>query len=212
MGDLLTTSGAEISDCGTYRYSLWRAWAPLLPTCVFAMLNPSTADATEDDPTIRRCIGFARREGCGRLVVVNLYSLRSTDPRVLGRHPYPNGPYAARIIAETLSAADGPVICAWGSDPAARDQAGFMLDLIRAYGKVPMCLGQNKDGQPKHPLYLRVDAPLVPLAPSDRLPSSTPPPAQRAAHGGPDTKGLELPDLSEVQRAGQAIRGDESDG
>ena len=58
-------SGAIISACGQYRYHLWRRWDELLPTMVWVMLNPSTADATEDDPTIRRCIGFAKREGCG---------------------------------------------------------------------------------------------------------------------------------------------------
>jgi hypothetical protein len=155
-------TGAVISQCGTYRYRLWRQWADG-PTCVFVMLNPSTADAEIDDPTIRRCIGFAKREGCGRLDVVNLYSLRATDPTELGRHPYPNGPDAARHNAETLVAANGPVICGWGADPAARSQSGYMLDLIAAAGKTPMCLGQTKTGAPKHPLYLKGTATLSAL-------------------------------------------------
>lgn len=76
--------GAVISDDGRYRYRLWRTWAPELPRMAWIMLNPSTADAEVDDPTIRRCVGFAKREGCGGIEVVNLYAYRSTDPSVLG--------------------------------------------------------------------------------------------------------------------------------
>ena len=79
MNDLFKTSSAVLSECGLYRYRLDRRWADG-PTCGFIMLNPSTADAEVDDPTIRRCIGFAKREACGALIVVNIYPLRATKP------------------------------------------------------------------------------------------------------------------------------------
>jgi len=81
---------AVLSDCGTYRYSLTRRWSPG-PLLGWVMLNPSRADALVDDPTIRRCVGFARRWGFAGIVVRNLYALRATDPRELSRHPAPVG-------------------------------------------------------------------------------------------------------------------------
>lgn len=85
--------GADISACGAYRYRLDRLGALLGRGAVnFVMLNPSTADAEQDDPTIRRCLGYAFRWGFARLIVTNLYALRSTDPRALWEHPDPIGP------------------------------------------------------------------------------------------------------------------------
>lgn len=161
MLDLLTKSDAVISPCGVYRYRLSREWAEG-PSCLFVMLNPSTADASEDDPTIRRCVGFAKREGCGRVEVVNLYALRATDPTTLARHPFPHGPEEPRHTAEAIREATGPVICAWGADPSAREAVSGMLALIKAAGHAPMCLGVTKAGAPRHPLYLKADAPLIP--------------------------------------------------
>jgi hypothetical protein len=85
------TATAVLSDCGTYRYRLGRRWAEG-PVDVWIMLNPSTADATVDDRTIRRCMEFSRRWGAGALVVGNLFALRATDPAELVRHPDPIGP------------------------------------------------------------------------------------------------------------------------
>jgi hypothetical protein len=76
-------SGAELSACRTYRYRLWRQWDADLAPVVWVMLNPSTADESADDPTIRKCIGFAQRWGYGGIEVVNLYAYRSPDPRQL---------------------------------------------------------------------------------------------------------------------------------
>lgn len=151
---------AIISHCGRHRYLLTREWAPG-PTATFIMLNPSTADASEDDPTIRRCVGFAKREGYGRLAVVNLYSMRATDPAEVRRAMWPNGPDAAQHLAAALSAADGPVICAWGADPVAIGRRDLVLGMVRDAGKTPMCLGMSKHGAPRHPLYLPGDTPLV---------------------------------------------------
>lgn len=88
MSAYIVTS-ASIS--GDYRYRLGRAWAGG-PTCTFIMLNPSTADADQDDPTIRRCVGFAKALGCGALEVVNLYAYRATNPRDLLRQDERVGP------------------------------------------------------------------------------------------------------------------------
>jgi hypothetical protein len=86
-----TERGCVLSPDGLYRYLLWRTWNPKANTMVWLMLNPSTADAMNDDPTIRRCIGFAQREGCGSIQVLNLYALRATKPKHLFDHPDPEG-------------------------------------------------------------------------------------------------------------------------
>lgn len=145
---------ARISDCGQYRYTLWRRWDVTLPLVVFVMLNPSTADGETDDPTIRRCIGFARTWGYGAVHVVNLYAWRARDPRELRTAEDPVGPDNDRTLAEYGN--DGvPLIAAWGvnADPARVAHVlkidGF--DRLRA-------LGATKDGHPRHPLYVRGDA------------------------------------------------------
>lgn len=157
---------AEISPCGQYRYTLKRS--PLSPypdrgTAVFCMLNPSTADATTDDPTIRRCRGFADYWGCNGIVVVNLYALRSTDPRGLWNHADPVGPdndFWLRSVARDC----GTVVCAWGAN-ARPDRVRQVVELLRSVGAQIRCLGQTKDGAPRHPLYIRADQQLVPWEP-----------------------------------------------
>ena len=154
-------SAAVISACGAYRYSLTRNWsdAPLLP---FVMLNPSTADAKEDDPTIRRCIGFARREGAGGLIVANLYALCSPAPEALWAARDPIGPknrqmlvgLAAQAVAQSL-----PIICAWGAQ-ARGDQIDGALRMFQTAGARLACLGRTRYGAPRHPLYVRADQPL----------------------------------------------------
>lgn len=142
---------------GPYRYSLLRAWGEG-PRCVFVMLNPSTADAERDDPTIRRCLGFARRLGCGSLVVVNLYAWRATDPAELRRAPDPFGPHNFAAVAQAASAAKY-VIAAWGVN-AQPEPAQYARRLLNEYGKV-YALGFTKAGHPRHPLYVSAAAPLV---------------------------------------------------
>src|SRR5689334_19453129 len=106
---------AVISACGRYRYVLTRQVGPGSRRATFVMLNPSTADATNDDPTIRRCIGFAREWGCGRLVVLNLFAFRATDPADLKRAIDPVGPENRDWFERTLRPPhDGPLVCAWG--------------------------------------------------------------------------------------------------
>lgn len=151
---------AVISGCGTYRYSLTREWKRDDNTsrflgCVFVMLNPSTADAKVDDPTIRRCIAFANREGYDRLTVVNLCAYRATNPKDLPTDArVAEGPENYRHVRDAVLNA-GLVVCAWGAN-ARPDR--LRPELYRE-GSV-WCLGKTKDGHPRHPLYVRADQPL----------------------------------------------------
>lgn len=158
-----TTKTATISSCGRYRYVLTRRWStgPLL---CFMMLNPSTADASNDDPTIRRCMDFAKREGAGGIRVVNLYGLRATDPKEIRKASDPFGPGNADhlALAATAAVATGmPIVCAWGTQGMAKAEA--VKSLLRERGARLVCLGKTKDGHPRHPLYVKGDQPLVPF-------------------------------------------------
>lgn len=154
---------ALLSDDQLYRYALWRVWGP--HTCLrFVMLNPSTADATLDDPTIRRCVGFARREGYDGLVVLNLYAYRATDPRALLACADAVGPLNNLHLTTHLAAAalaGEPVVAAWGANAHPR-RAREVLDLTE-HRVDWRCLGTTKDGHPRHPLYVKGDQPLVPF-------------------------------------------------
>lgn len=116
--DLFTPGNvAQFSPCAKYRYLLTREGLGGTGTCLFIMLNPSTADAMVDDATIRRCSGFAQRWGYARLEVANIYAYRSTDPRALRDLADPVGPENDQYIAEAVARAD-KVVCAWGAHPA----------------------------------------------------------------------------------------------
>ncbi len=172
MGDLFglpQVKGAVLSECGLYRYSLVRNWHPGLPPLTFVMLNPSTADADVDDPTIRRCVGFAKREGYGGLQVVNVFAYRATDPRELERAADPQGPENWRYISAAAQSANmigAPMVCAWGvhAGKAGSALAGKLVGL----GASLVALGVTKDGSPKHPLYIAGNAPLMPYAGAGR--------------------------------------------
>ena len=154
---------AEISPCGHYRYLLRRTWEAKAKPLLFVMLNPSTADAEIDDRTVGRCVGFAKREGHGAIEIVNLYAWRSRHPSELARATLdPVGPDndAAIILARDRAEA---IIVAWGSGfstfgltTARRDR---VLSLL--YPKPLRCLGHTKDGEPRHPLYIRANEPLI---------------------------------------------------
>ena len=153
--------GAVISEDGLYRYSLWRHWDACADVMVFIMLNPSTADAEVDDPTIRRCVGFAKREGCGGIEVINLYALRATKPRHLLDHPDPEGPSNAsvwRVILDYYHR--GPIVAAWGSHIHMGGLPASRAFWEQGMGRMLKCLGITKGGDPKHPLYLAADTPL----------------------------------------------------
>lgn len=152
---------ASISGCGTYRFRLTRYWGPgsMLP---FVMLNPSTADAEVDDPTIRRCMSFARREGAGGVVVANLCAFRSPSPKDLDKAPDPFGPGnqdALCNIALEAVANNQPIVCAWGAHGHQRGD-GYAIKLFLETGARLVCLGRTADGHPRHPLYVKGDQPF----------------------------------------------------
>ncbi|MFC4305772.1 DUF1643 domain-containing protein [Cohnella boryungensis] len=150
--------GAVMDPTDTYRYSLWRIWNADLPTVLFIMLNPSTADANKDDPTIRRCIGFAKAWGFGALEVRNLFAYRATDPDELKRCADPIGPDNDKHILEGARIAD-KIVLAWGTKGSLLGRGQAVYQMIAKYE--PECLAISADGHPKHPLYIRADQPAI---------------------------------------------------
>ncbi|NQW19675.1 MAG: DUF1643 domain-containing protein [Chloroflexi bacterium] len=158
--DVVRSNTASFSKCGRYRYLLTREFGSG-STCVFVMLNPSTADAAHDDPTIRRCIGFAKREGYGRLEVVNLYGFRTSEPSVLFVTSNPVGDDNDSTLLEAVSRA-GLVIVAWGNHGATDpERVRAVTELISRTGKAVKCFGFTSMNQPKHPLYLHSETELA---------------------------------------------------
>lgn len=158
---------AIISSCGTYRYALTRKTENIFPgkgTALFVMLNPSTADATLDDPTIRRCKSFSASWDCNGLTVANLYALRATDPAELWRHPNPVGPENDQHLM-MLAHEYKDVVCAWGKN-AKPERVATAVSILKNAGARLWCFGTNKDGSPKHPLYIKASQPLIEWCPS----------------------------------------------
>lgn len=147
-GSELMERGAQISPCGLYRYSLWRKWKPG-PLCTFIGLNPSFADATMDDPTIRRCVGFAKAWGYGGLMMLNLFAYRATKPSDMMSAVDPVGPDNDEVLRD--SGFNSAIqIAAWGANGRfqERDKA------VRAMLPRLHYLRLTKAGHPGHPLYL----------------------------------------------------------
>ena len=154
---------AEISADERYRYLLRREWMPG-DTFGVIMLNPSTADAQRDDPTIRRLIGFAGSNGCGSLLVANLFALRATDPQELLRADDPVGPGNDQAIIDVLASCK-VVIAAWGTFPkhgSLHHRTVAVSLLATQHDTALYCLGHTAEGYPRHPLYLRSDQELLP--------------------------------------------------
>lgn len=153
------TAGAELVDI--YRYKLWRCWDVSLPWALWVMLNPSIADAAIADPTLRRCIGFSKRWGYGGLVLTNLFALISTDPKGLLTAEDPVGPQNDATILEMAETLGGPIICAWGANGSYRYRDQAVVEMLSDFELV--CLGRTSGGQPKHPLRLAANTPLIAL-------------------------------------------------
>lgn len=165
-------ANATFSPCTRYRYTLTRTWDPTRPRLVFLMLNPSTADALANDPTVERCHRRALRMGFGGVGVVNLFAFRSTDPDALYSEPDPVGPdNDAAILAMCLDA--GQVIVAWGTHGNYQGRAASVLRALADAGIRLHALAINADGTPKHPLYVSNDTAPVPYPHPDAAPSST---------------------------------------
>ena len=157
-----TTSAAVISPCGKYRSSLFRTWGDG-PILYWVLLNPSTADAKKNDPTVRKAIGFARYNGFGSIMIENLVPYRSTDPKnlvgmtsldLIGGHEFADEPFR-RIPGYAT------VVCGWGQFPYKHNNLGKrMLDVIEMLNRPLWCVRQTA-GRPWHPLYV----PYGPLEP-----------------------------------------------
>ncbi len=151
---------ATFDPLGHYRYSLGRRWSPA-PTLAIIMLNPSQADGSLDDPTLRRCMGLAQGWGFGAIAVVNLFAYRSPQPQVLRQVADPIGPENDGAIAAAVDQAD-QVLLAWGNGGSWRGRDRTVLNRLAPYQPKFHCLGQNRTGQPRHPLYVPRQAPLLP--------------------------------------------------
>jgi hypothetical protein len=173
--ELLHDSGAIISTCEHYRYRLWRSWGDGAGGfAVFLMLNPSTADATIDDPTIRKCVGFAKRWSMSGIRVVNLFGLRATDPRELALTAridaigVENSDHLWHVLSGHASGGEQRIVCAWGATGGTavktmvRERLVVVGRLLRELNVAAYCLGRSKDGSPRHPLMLPYGTPLEP--------------------------------------------------
>ncbi len=159
----------QFSPCRKYRYTLWREFysvraidPPLLPVegnqahnyLMIIGLNPSTADETVDDPTIRRCIGFAKAWGFGALCMTNLFAWRDTKPENMKRAIDPVGPENDRWLSECAAGA-GLILAAWGKDGSFLNRSIAVQSSIHALWPERLkCLRRNADGSPGHPLYI----------------------------------------------------------
>ena len=156
---------ATFSDDRVFRYTLMRTWGTE-SKCCFVMLNPSIADASIDDPTIRRCMGFAKAWGHGGLIVVNLFAFRSTDPQVMIAEHKKGGDIIGpandlNIIMSCKTAAR--VVAAWGAHGSLAQRSAHVRKMLGERDIKVECLGLTKLNEPQHPLYIEGDRPLQPL-------------------------------------------------
>lgn len=160
MVSLFERRSASFSPCGKYRYTLRIEWDSERPVCAFVGLNPSTATEFADDPTIVRCKGFARDWGCGTLLMLNLFAWRDTDPEAMRRAPEPIGPdNTLSHLQDHLKTASGPKIAAWGKHGTHLRRHMQAMMTIEGLSYLKM----NKDGTPRHPLYLSASLKPKPL-------------------------------------------------
>jgi hypothetical protein len=153
MAIVASPTGAVFSSCRRWRYLLWRQWDASKPTANFLMLNPSTADEFQLDPSCTRARVYAERWGYGSLIVTNLFGWRATDPRDMKAALDPVGPGNNRAIVRAAKEA-AIVVCAWGNHGAHLDRSMKVLSLLQARGVGLHALRVNGAGEPAHPLYL----------------------------------------------------------
>lgn len=149
--NLFEDNGAQFSDCKEYRYMLWRIWNPKKPKALIIGLNPSTANARHDDPTIRRLKTLMRKIGYGGFYMCNLYPQITPFPKNLNLERNYSQLIENRAIIKGLAEKVNIIIFAWGAFPEA-ELEGDYLSLIFAHKA--WCFGHNQNGSPKHPLYL----------------------------------------------------------
>jgi hypothetical protein len=163
-------STATFSPCGLYRYELRRVWRPKARAMVFIGLNPSTADESTDDPTIRRILGFADDWGYGALVMLNAFAFRSTDPKALharaARRREVIGPENDEIIRRTFEQHRRTrLVMGWGANGTLLERGRDLARLALSVHRRPECFGLTQNGEPKHPLYLAASTRPVRYAP-----------------------------------------------
>ena len=155
-----TKSSAIFSSCANYRYILTREWDVMKGKLMFIMLNPSTADQHVNDPTVHRCQERAMRMDFGGFIVCNIFGYKSTDPRELKNCPDPVGEANDRYILEAARIAE-KIICAWGTHGLFRNRGKIVRKMLLDCDYDLHCLGINKNGTPKHPLYLPYKARII---------------------------------------------------
>ncbi len=143
--------GAEFSECGKYRFVLWRIWDERLPKIMFIGLNPSTADKTENDPTIRRVMKFAADWGYGGVYMLNLFTFVTPYPKELLTCEDPVNGNDAWLLEYSQKA--GHVVFAWGSFKECKQRAEHVMNMFPKAVVLNVC----KDGSPGHPLYVKGD-------------------------------------------------------
>lgn len=153
---------AVFSPCQRYRYALWRTWDDSKPSVLFIGLNPSTADEKNDDPTLIRCINFAKSWGYGSVCMANLFAYRATKPKDLLARQRVTGKDNNDWLLTLANTAD-IVIAAWGNDGHYQSRATKVKKLIQPLHYIKL----NKSGEPAHSLYLKAD--LTPQLFSDTL-------------------------------------------
>lgn len=154
MANKYLENDAVISECGKYRYLLRRVWDFKKPRALLIMLNPSTADARQDDATIRSCVRLLIGLGYGSMEVVNVFAFRATSPKELETEPFPLGGDNYNVVNAALGRCD-IVICGWGAHHMADEGSQWIKDLARKEKPQIYCFGKTKSGSPKHPLYIK---------------------------------------------------------
>lgn len=158
---------AIFSPDRVYRYVLTREWDHALQKLPVVGLNPSTATAEEDDPTIRRCIGFAKGWGYGGLVMLNLFAFRATDPKAMIAHLDAGGDIVGPVNDAALAqymTAGREILCAWGAHGMIEGRSPIVAKRFEWYGARCVCLGRTKGGEPRHPLYIAAATEREPFA------------------------------------------------
>ncbi len=147
---------AKFSECRKYRYALWRTWDISKPYVMFVGLNPSTADEKTDDPTLTRCINYAKSWGYGGVCMVNLFAFRATEPNVMKAAKDPMGKDNNDWLKK-LANDSGLIVAAWGNDGSYLGRSKKVRELLPNLH----CLNINKSGEPAHPLYQKAN--LLPM-------------------------------------------------
>lgn len=158
--------GARFSDCRKYRYVLWRTWRENRKRVMFIGLNPSIADETADDPTIRRCIGFAEAWGFGGIYMLNLFAFRATNPKEMKKTSDPIGPLNNDFLKIHIKPSGLNIAC-WGTHGNFMNRSKTVIELLGDENL--SCFGMTQSGQPKHPLYLKRGLEPISLLQAGRL-------------------------------------------